>query len=90
MLSVVLMGWALHYGGSHVNTVRPGYLMVSRITIKSERVRHWTEVVQDSGYVLGDKPVPGIKSQTNYFFAAQLLITSAKFQKPHKLQSLIT
>jgi len=66
------MSWPLHYGGRHVNTVRPAYLMVLTITRKSERLSHWTQDVQDWGYVIGDKPVPGIKNQTNYLFPAQL------------------
>jgi len=84
------MGWALHYGGRHVNTVGLACPMVSRISLKSERVRRWSEVVRDWGYVIGDKPLPGIKNQTNFFFQLNSLIRSAKFQKPHKLQSLIT
>jgi len=64
--------------------------MVSSINVKSERVRHWSQGVWDWGYVIGDKPLPGIKNQTNYFFQLNSLLRSAKFQNPHKLQSLIT
>jgi len=59
------------FSGRPVKAVGPAYPMVSRINVKSERVRRWSQGVPDWGYVIGDKPLPRIKDQTNYFFPAQ-------------------
>jgi len=48
-----------------ISGVGPAYPMLSRINAKSERVRRWSQGVWDWGYVIGDKPSPGIKNQTN-------------------------
>jgi hypothetical protein len=74
MLSVRLMSVPCTTGlfsGMPVNTVGRAWPTVSRINVKSERVRPWSQGVRDWGYVIGDKPLPGIKNQTNYFFPAQ-------------------
>ncbi len=56
------------FSGRPVNAVGPADPMVSS---KIREVRHWSQGVRDWGYVIGDKPLPGIKNQTNYFFPAQ-------------------
>jgi len=48
--------------GGPVNPVGPAYPTVSRINVKSDRVRCWSKVVWDWGYVIGDKPLAGIKN----------------------------